>query len=92
MSAEKTPVRNVTIWMWLVLLVAAGVAVLGIPIHKTAAVVLIFGVAAVKATLVLRHFMHVRRQPLMIYAMLGIPVILAIALTLVLIPDIGFRH
>ena len=92
MSVEKPSVRYVTVWTWLVLLVAAGVAVLGIPISKTVAVVLIFSVAAVKAALVLRHFMHVRRQPLMVYAMLGIPVILAIALTLVLIPDIGFRH
>jgi len=92
MSAGQHSVRNVTVWMWLVLLVAAGVAVLGIPISKTVAVVLIFSVAAVKASLVIRHFMHVRQQPLMVYAMLGIPLILAIALTLVLIPDIGFRH
>ena len=92
MSAGKPSVRYVTIWIWLVLLVAVGVAVLGVPISKEIAVVLIFTVAAVKATLVLRHFMHVRHQPLMVYVMLGIPVILAIALTLVLIPDIAFRH
>lgn len=92
MSAEKASVGYVTIWMWLLLLVAAGVAVLGAPISKTFAVVLIFSVAAVKAGLVMRHFMHLRRQPYMIYAMLGIPFILAIALTLVLLPDIAFRH
>jgi hypothetical protein len=45
----------------------------------------------VKSSLVVRHYMHVRRQPLMVYAMLCIPVILAIALMLVLLPDIGFR-
>jgi caa(3)-type oxidase subunit IV len=91
MSTEKPSVGYVTIWVWLVLLVAAGVAVLGMPISKPMAVVLIFSVAVVKATLVIRHYMHVRRQPLMIYAMLGIPVLLAIAMTLALLPDIGLR-
>ena len=91
MSAEKPAVGYVTIWVWLVLLVAAGVGVLGMPISKPMAVVLIFAVAAVKATLVIRHYMHVRQQPLMIYAMLGIPVLLAIAMTLALLPDIGLR-
>jgi hypothetical protein len=35
--------------------------------------------------------MHVRHQPLMIYLMLGVPLLLAIALTIVLLPDIAFR-
>ena len=91
MSTEHPSPSNVTIWVWLLLLVVAGVAVLAIPISHLFAVVLIFLVAAVKAALVLRHYMHVRRQPFMIYAMLGIPVLLAIAMTLVLIPDIGLR-
>ena len=91
MSAEKPPVGYLTIWVWLVVLLAVGVAVITLPLSKTAAVLLIFTVAAVKAGLVLRHYMHLRGQPLMVYAMLGIPVILAIALTLALIPDIGLR-
>ena len=91
MSADKPSVSYVTIWVWLLLLVAAGVAVLGIPVSKSVAVMLIFSVATVKAVLVIRHYMHVRHQPLMIYAMLGIPVILAIALVFVLMPDIAFR-
>jgi caa(3)-type oxidase subunit IV len=91
-AGEKPSVGYVTIWAWLVMLVALGVAVLAVPVSKTVAVLLIFGVAAVKATLVIRHYMHVRRQPLMVYAMLGIPVVLAIAMTLALLPDIGFRH
>jgi caa(3)-type oxidase subunit IV len=90
MSLSKPSVGYLTIWMWLMALLAIGVVLLAIP-SKTLAVFLIFTVAAVKAFLVLRHYMHVRHQPVMIYLMLGIPVLLAIAFTIVLLPDIAFR-
>ena len=89
-SVAKPSVGYLTIWVWLIALLAVGVALLAVP-SKTLAVVLIFAVASVKAFLVLRHYMHVRHQPLMIYVMIGVPVLLAIALTLVLLPDIAFR-
>ncbi|HUI26025.1 MAG TPA: cytochrome C oxidase subunit IV family protein [Candidatus Kryptonia bacterium] len=91
-SAGKSFVSYEAIWVWLVVLLAAGVALLGVPISKTLAVVLIFTVATVKAVLVLRNYMHVRGQPIMVYAILGVPLLLAIALVLTLLPDIGFRH
>ena len=90
-SATKPSVGYLTIWVWLIVLLAVGVALLAAPVSKTFAVILIFAVASVKAFLVLRHYMHVKHQPLMIYVMIGVPVLLAIALTLVLIPDIAFR-
>lgn len=89
-SVAKPSVGYLTIWVWLIVLLAAGVALLAVP-SKTLGVVLIFAVASVKAFLVLRHYMHVRHQPLMIYAMLAVPVLLAVALTIVLLPDIAFR-
>ena len=89
-SVAKPSVGYLTIWVWLIILLAAGVALLAVP-SKTLGVVLIFAVASVKAFLVLRHYMHVRHQPLMIYAMLAVPLLLAIALTIVLLPDIAFR-
>jgi len=91
MDTAKPPVGYVTIWVWLVLLVGVGLAILVAPFSKVLSVVLIFAVATLKAALVLRHYMHVRAQPLMIYAMICVPVVLAIALTLVLLPDIAFR-
>lgn len=91
-ASDKASVGYVTIWVYLVVLVAASVAVLAAPVSKPVAVILIFSVALIKAMLVIRNYMHVRKQPLMIYAMLTIPVLLAIALTLTLLPDIGFRH
>ena len=91
MDTAKPPVAYVTIWVWLVLLVGVGLAILVAPFSKILSVVLIFAVATLKAVLVLRHYMHVRAQPLMIYAMICVPLVLAIALTLVLLPDIAFR-
>lgn len=91
MSADNHSVRYVTIWMWLVLLLAAGVALIALPLSKTLAVILIFAVATVKAVLVVRHYMHVRAQPVMVYAILTVPLVLAIALVFVLLPDIAFK-
>ena len=89
-SVAKPSVGYLTIWFWLIVLLAAGVALLAVP-SKTLGVVLIFAVASVKAFLVLRHYMHVRHQPLMVYALLAVPLLLAVALTIVLLPDIAFR-
>lgn len=91
MSADKHAVGYLTIWMWLVVLLAAGVALIALPLSKTLAVVLIFAVATMKAVLVVRHYMHVRAQPVMVYAILSVPVVLAIALIFVLLPDIAFK-
>jgi len=91
MSATKPSVGYHTIWVWLMILLAIGVALLAAPVSKTVAVILIFSVASVKAFLVLRHYMHVRHQPLMVYVMLAVPLLLAIALAIVLMPDIAFR-
>lgn len=90
MSADKPHANYFMIWVVLVALVAVGALFLLIP-SKTLAVVLIFAVATIKAILVVRHYMHVVNQPPMIYAMLAIPLIMAIALVFVLIPDIGHR-
>jgi caa(3)-type oxidase subunit IV len=91
MSAAKPAWGYVTIWGWLVALLAAGIALILLPLSKDVAIVLIFGVAAVKAFLVARHYMHLKHQPLMVYVMLGIPVLLAIAFMFVLMPDIAFK-
>jgi caa(3)-type oxidase subunit IV len=91
MSAINPSVRYGTIWIWLMILLGLGVVVLALPLSTTASVSLIFSVAAVKALLVVRHYMHVRHQPAMVYVMLCVPLILAIAMTIILLPDIAFR-
>jgi caa(3)-type oxidase subunit IV len=91
-SADKPPVSYFTIWIYLVVLVALGLAFLAAPFSHTLAVVLIFGVALLKAFLVLRHYMHVREVPGMLYAMITVPLILAILLVILLMPDIALHQ
>ena len=91
MSAEKPPVGYVTIWVWLIILLILGVAMIVAPVSKVAAVFLIFTVAVTKASLVIRHYMHLRAQPFFVYAILCVPLLMAIALILVLLPDIAFK-
>lgn len=81
----------IAIWVVLVLLLGAGLALIALPISGVMLVVLIFTVAAVKAALVVRHYMHLRGQPWLIYAIVGVPVVLGIAMVLTLIPDIALR-
>jgi len=88
MSAANPPISYGKIWVVLVVLVALGAAFLLVP-SKPLAVVLIFTVATIKAVIVLRHYMHVVHQPLMVYAMLAVPLVLAIMMVFILIPDIA---
>ena len=63
-----------------------------LPIPRIPALLLIFGIAGFKATLVLRDYMHLRGEKILIYAIALTPLLLAIGLALVLIPDIVFRR
>ena len=78
--------------MWLVGLLGAGMMVFTLPIPRIPALLLIFGIAGFKATLVLRDYMHLKGEKMLIYAIALTPLLLAIALALVLIPDIVFRR
>ncbi|HLX36173.1 MAG TPA: cytochrome C oxidase subunit IV family protein, partial [Candidatus Binataceae bacterium] len=62
------------------------------PIPRTAAVITIFSIAAVKAVLVLRNYMHLNHEHLMIYLLVLIPAALFLGMALTLIPDIVYRH
>jgi len=88
---ERSGPTHVMIWVWLVLLLVGGLAVFSLPLAKEAATVLVFGIAAVKAFLVGRHYMHLHGQPPVLYALIAVPVLLATAFALALLPDIGFR-
>lgn len=90
MSAANPPISYGKIWVVLVALVAIGAGFLLVP-SKVLATVLIFTVAIIKATLVARHYMHIVHQPVMVYVMLAVPLMLALALAFVLIPDIGMH-
>jgi len=91
-TAESLDRASIIVWVWLVGLLGAGMMVFTLPIPRTPALLLIFGISAFKATLVLRDYMHLKGEKMLIYAIALTPLLLAIALALVLIPDIVFRR
>ncbi len=83
--------RYVWIWGTLVALLLLGMLVFELHVARAVALLLIFSIAVVKATLVLRNYMHLHRVPAALYAVVAVPLLLAVVLALTLLPDIGFR-
>lgn len=92
MTSAAGDLPYLKVWVWLVALLAAGVFIFVLPIPRAPAVALIFVIAAAKAILVMRDYMHLRQERLLIYAIFLIPVLFAIGFILVLIPDIVFHR
>lgn len=78
--------------MWLVILMLVGVLATLLPLERSAVIGLIFVVAAVKAVLVALNYMHLKSENWLIYALAIVPVLLVVAMTLVLFPDIVYHH
>lgn len=92
MTAERVHPNYVAIWVWLLVLMVAGVLATLLPLDKSAVVGLIFAIAGVKAVLVALNYMHLKSENLLIYALAIVPVLLVIAMTLVLFSDIVQPH
>jgi len=92
MTAESHHPSYLTIWIWLVMLLLVGLVVFLLPIGKAMAIFLIFAVAAVKAFLVARYYMHLKSETVLVLAIAGLPVLLLIGMALTLVPDIVFNH
>jgi caa(3)-type oxidase subunit IV len=92
MSHESRFPSYVAVWGWLLALLIAALFCAYLPFGKAMAIFLIFCAAVGKAFLVVRHYMHLRTEALLIYAIAGIPVLLLLGMTLALVPDIIFRH
>lgn len=84
--------RDIRVWRWLVALLAAGLLVFILPIPHIAIVALIFGVAVVKAALVVRDYMHLKAEHPLIYVIAFVPALIALGLLLALIPDIALQR
>jgi|SRR6516162_2618236 cytochrome c oxidase subunit IV len=96
-SAETVLGRNdralyLTVWGLLVLLLLAGLAIFVLPIPRVVGISLIFSVAAVKAFLVLRNYMHLKHEHLLIYGIVLVPALFLLGFALALVPDIVLRH
>jgi len=91
---ESTETRRhyIAIWLWLVVLVGAGLLASALPVPKIAVLVLVFAIAGVKATMVMRDYMHLKFETLVIHVIALIPILLFIGLALTLIPDIALHR
>lgn len=92
MTAERVHPNYVAIWVWLIVLMLAGVTATLLPLDRSAVVGLIFVIAAVKAVLVALNYMHLKSENWLIYALAVVPVLLVAAMIVVLFPDIVYRH
>jgi len=83
---------HTTIWTWLLALLAAGVAAAAAPFGRALAIGLVLVIALIKAVLVVRHYMHLKREPLIIYAIAAAPLLLVLVLAMALVPDLVWRR
>lgn len=88
---SNSPSRHyLTTWYWLMALVVASVALSAI-LPKTPALVLIFSIAAIKAVLVARNFMHLKNERSIIYAVVLVPLAFVIVFLFGLFPDFVYH-
>lgn len=92
MMTETSSRTYLTIWGWLMGLALLGIALTSFPIPKTVAMALVLIVAAVKAALVARNYMHLKAEHALISIILVVPILLFLGMALVLVPDIVFRR
>ena len=93
----SVPVRDdsrlyIVVWALLVILLIGGLTIFALPISREMAATLIFGVAAIKAALVLRNYMHLKHEHLLIYIIVLVPALFLLGFAIALIPDIVYRH
>jgi caa(3)-type oxidase subunit IV len=78
------------IWYWLIALVVLSIAAAAV-LPKKQALILIFSVAAIKAFLVARHYMHLKNERLLIYAIALVPLAFIIIFLFGLFPDFVYH-
>ena len=92
MTTHAARSNYVVIWVWLLVLMGAGVAASFLPGARALAVTAIFATAVAKALLVALHYMHLKLDPWVIYAIALVPVAFVAILGLTLLPDFSFHH
>jgi caa(3)-type oxidase subunit IV len=87
MPSGRAHPNYTAVWIWLVALLAVGLAAGLLPGGRGVALVVIFGAAFAKALLVALNFMHLRFETGLIYAIALIPLVFAAILVVALFPD-----
>jgi caa(3)-type oxidase subunit IV len=78
------------IWFWLMALVIVSVAAATV-LPKLQAMVLIFSVAIIKAFLVAMHYMHLKNERAIIYAIALVPIAFVVIFLVGLFPDFVYH-
>ena len=78
------------IWLWLVALVILSISAAAI-LPKTQAMVLVFSIASIKAILVARHYMHLKNERALFYALALVPLAFVIIFLFGLFPDFVYH-
>jgi len=91
-TSKRLRSNDIAIWIWLIVLMIVGLLVTLLPLDKSTAMSVIFAIAAVKAALVALNYMHLKSESWLICALAIVPVLLVVALTLVLLPDVVIHH
>ncbi len=78
------------VWVWLVLLVTVSIAA-SFVLPKSAALILIFSVALIKALLVVLNYMHLKYEKPLLCALVIVPLLIVAVLVFALFPDFVFH-
>ena len=89
MTGEQNRPNYFAVWIWLVGLVIVSVVASSV-LPKSAAVLLIFAVAAVKALLVALNYMNLKYEKPLLYALAIVPLLIVAVLIFALFSDFVF--
>jgi caa(3)-type oxidase subunit IV len=78
------------VWFWLLSLVIFSVAAASV-LPKVQAMALIFSIAIIKAFLVARHYMHLKNEKALIYAIALVPLAFVLIFLFGLFPDFVYH-
>ncbi|MFQ5902825.1 MAG: cytochrome C oxidase subunit IV family protein [Candidatus Binatia bacterium] len=90
MMAERHRINYFLVWAWLVVLVIFSIAA-SLVLPKSAALLVIFTAAGIKALLVILNYMHLKYEKPLLYALAIVPLLIVIVLMFALFPDFVFH-
>jgi caa(3)-type oxidase subunit IV len=91
MAGEQNRPNYFAVWIWLVALALISI-VASLVLPKSAAVFLIFTMAAIKALLVVLNYMHLKYERRLLYALAIVPLLVVATLLIALFPDFVFHR
>ena len=82
---------GITLYIWLVGLTLAEVAIVAAGLSKAVGAILMAGTTVAKVLMIALHFMHLKQDRPIAWLLPIIPVVLAIFFVIVLFPDLVFH-